>query len=121
MTNTHINVGGHKITTNKVGQVHEITSLESGFSGTLYWSVNNGICTVNVWNLSVTGTATNRPIYKSLPKAKQSVVQALHLGNSLYGDWYIIAGTTQINLNNYIVGGMYASLTYPVADDWVES
>lgn len=121
MTNTHINVGGHKITTNKVGVNHKITTLETGFSGDLYWNVTNGICFVSVWGITVTGTGTNRAILKTLPKAKNTAVATIHYGNAIWGDWYITGGTTIIFVNNYTANLMYASLSYPVADDWVES
>lgn len=120
MTNTHINVGGHKITTNKVGQVHYVTSgFINGYTGTLRWCVTNGICVIATdgWGRS---SGDGRIIgYTGLPPAKMPCF-------SQVGDNYGNLGIdTQGNLSVYQGSGnlvqLWHELVYPVADDWVES
>ena len=124
MTNTHINVGGHKITTNKVGEVHTVTSgFSNNYSGTINWCVINGICYVNVAVKSTTAYSGEQNIYAALPKAK--------LGYQYYrgiegADYVYVQRITDASA---LVSGPYStanrtmivSCIYPVADDWVES
>ena len=116
MTNTHINVGGHKITTNKVGEVHTATVV-SPFTGNVTWCVTNGLCYVQIWNLSNSYTdGQQRTVATGLPKAKMG-------GSNCYFDriFYVFEGSTVLTLECTSAGLSYTSYTYPVADDWVES
>ena len=119
MTNTHINVGGHKITTNKVGQVHTVTSgFQNSFTGTLYWGVTNGVCTLYFDGNAPNTSNNNRIIYSGVPKAKVSVLTPTY-GSVAYA--YVgTSGNVGLYKNN---DGTYIlfSLTYVVSDDWVES
>lgn len=119
MTNTHINVGGHKITTNKVGTVHTVTSgFENGFTGTVQWCVTNGICCVQA-TLVRTSTGSALSVYTGLPKAKLGAnVPAFNNRGSIYIDTNTnVLGCTVLAANQ----NLYSSMSYPVADDWVES
>ena len=117
MTNTHITIGGHKITTNKVGQVHTVTSLASGFTGAIIWCVTNGICVASLWPLTPSAAGANQTVYSDMPKCKTGAVASVLDG----GACYIQPNSTvlQIDVNN--TNAKYFQIAYPVADDWVES
>ena len=114
MTNTHINVGGHKITTNKVGQVHTAT-LINGATGTVKWCITNGTCHVYLANVKTNGAGTIT-ISNDMPKAKLCGQNA-----NVAGDAYVYDDTTLLNVGNYGADALYFAFDYPVADDWVES
>lgn len=124
MTNTHINIGGHKITTNKVGSVHNITNkIQSGFTvNSASYVITNGICTVTCIRLAATATATNKLMLVDLPKAKNTVyfVCPSDFGvANLFGHIGTNETNVIVNINNTSNG--YLTFSYPVADDWVES
>ena len=115
MTNTHINVGGHKITTNKVGQVKTATNVSTA-SGTVQYVVANGICCLLLSNVTTTeGTGDWRNIATNIPKAKLGGLWILASGNQVR--------TNNTNVQVYKSNGNanYGMVSYPVADDWVES
>lgn len=119
MPNTHINVGGHKITTNKVGTVHTVTTgFETGFSGTITWQVTNGICFITT-AVSGTSTGINQVVYTAIPKAKIGAWAACY---SNRGGIVAVENTTNLQASVLTANStLYATLVYPVADDWVES
>ena len=118
MTNTHINFGGHKVTTNKVGQVHTTTTLQNGFEGEVKWVVVNGICILDVSFRRASVEYTETIVCSGIPKAKT------RMANDVSGGYRLIVneGETDFKACCYIAD-MYScgELTYPVADDWVES
>ena len=128
MTNTHINVGGHKITTNKVGQLHNLTPA-SGITvptnGFIKYCVINGMCTISVWNVTASTTGFVPLSNDAVPPCKlNSCLNVLYNDSgsgSIVGDMYVYANenTVYVDIKNTIK--FYGSLTYPVADDWVES
>lgn len=119
MENTHVTIGGHKVTTNKVGQVHTITTgFLNSHSGKIVWSVTNGICVCVLDNVKRSATTGWLKVYSGLPKAKHYVYNLCTLNILLN-----VAGT---DLSLYYAGsevgvGVYDTIIYPVADDWVES
>lgn len=119
MTNTHINVGGHKITTNKVGQVHTVTSgFVNGYSGTILWCVNNGVCLVTAIDFGRSSGDGRIAAYSGLPTARMDVYSQI-------GDNYGNIGVSGNTLSIYQGAGnlvkVWHSISYPVTDDWVES
>lgn len=123
MTNTHINIGGHKITTNKVGSVHKITNLNTGFSvqgaGRVEWCVANGFCCLAIVSIRAASTGTNQIVLSSgVPPAKSACY-----GATKYGDLVFVNtdGTLRMDVSSNSSTNLYASMAYPVADDWVES
>ena len=124
MTNTHINVGGHKITTNKVGQVHSVTSgFSNGFAGIVKWVVTNGICTISAYGIYKAGTGNSIEILANIPKAKITVSNDVVLQSSpfLHGHMYVNEAGTSLMGSPTNGVGEWNTLSYPVADDWVES
>jgi hypothetical protein len=113
MTNTHITIGGHKITTNKVGQVHTATNGASA-TGTVRWTVSNGICFIGFTNVSC---PVNTTIATNVPQAKMG--GAIPLTNRLV--WVTGNPTRLDNGAQSALAGEYFLFSYPVADDWVES
>ena len=122
MTNTHINVGGHKITTNKVGQVHTITNLLNGFTGTVRWVVTNGICTISISGVGRTSVQSSAvKLLENVPKAK--IPAYVDCNNyTQNARLYIEANTTDLIFTyTTSTSSVWTTLVYPVADDWVES
>ena len=120
MTNTHITIGGHKVTTNKVGQVHTITSVSSGWTivGYIKWCVINGFCYVIVWGVNASVEGTNQTVCSGLPEGKLLGGSASAPGANLC--WVHTGGVLQADIYNTAYG-LYTSIVYPVADNWVES
>lgn len=131
MTNTHITVGGHKITTNKVGSVHNIdlTTISTTYfdtSASLTWCVLNGVCYINAYFVMKT-TCSGYYIPSSslplpLPKLGYFGGQLAETGTTR-GLVYIVpnGNNAQIGLWLDNLGGNYFSCSYPVSDNWVES
>lgn len=114
MTNTHINVGGHKITTNKVGQV-QTAELESGVTGgTVQYCVTNGICCVIMGNI----TCGASYITKKLPTCKWGNGYLYVLNEA--SKYTIVLHGTELIASTYSLSGFYGVFSYPVADDWSE-
>lgn len=127
MINTHINVGGHKITTNKVGQVHNITSSDlganmsfvSGGRGT--WCVTNGICFICLYGIQSSTTGT-QAMLKNVPTPKiQCVMPMGNGGSAIITSFNCNAGATTVMCAINANSPFYGTVCYPVADDWVES
>lgn len=124
MTNTHITLGGHKITTNKVGQVHSITTLLNGYTGTVVYCVTNGICHVATYGITASQVLSGVvKICEGLPKAKMSA-----FATRLASTNPVVESIIYINVNTTDLIGtslqnlpLYLCISYPVADDWVES
>ena len=120
MTNTHINVGGHKITTNKVGTVHDISAnIQSPWtgSGSVKYCVTNGWCQIRIWGVQNSYTDWSQRIFcTGVPKAKVGVASVGRLFT-----FYVFEGETQIIIEPGYSGPIYQTLEYAVADDWVES
>lgn len=124
MTNTHINVGGHKITTNEIGSVHYISPTNTSIGvEILGYVVHNRMCTITIWNLSISTTGMITITSGNIPKAKCNILSTLIDGNNgtPRGDVFIEGSSTLNAIVSTAGGYMYTSLTYPVADDWVES
>lgn len=117
MTNTHITIGGHKVTVNKVGQVHT-PSAQTG-APTISWVVTNGLCCVY---LSVSPPSAGTYNLTGFPKAKitasASCVKSRTAPST--GMVTIDANTTTIVVDTQDATS-HCTLVYPVADDWVES
>lgn len=128
MTNTHINVGGHKITTNKVGQVKQVplsSSVSTGY--TLEYVVTNGICTISAYldrivPMSLTVVATG------LPNPKMDTITQSHTNATSPTNPILTRVSKGTNSGSLLVGqgsssncSVYFTMSYPVADDWVES
>ena len=128
MTNTHINVGGHKITTNKVGEVHSATVETSNFAtgSEIRYVVTNGICTTYFYLIPKTTGNSNVGACFDLPNPKMSVYCAVPaVGGETTARLILISSVNNKGRlgfwNNTSANGSYFTLSYPVADDWVES
>ena len=123
MPNTYVNFGGHKVTTNKVGQVH-IATLLSDFStdtGTVAWCVQNGMCYLSFSrilpvNTGLKNLVTNLPKSKLFGYALCSNTEAITVGTVMIG-----AGQNTVQFNSASATRFWGTLVYPVADDWIES
>lgn len=126
MTNTHINVGGHKITTNKVGEVKDISNkLQTGISVTYFaqYKVVNGICFMSFWGLkgSSTGTLTmiNAGDYPEPATAYRSTDTSDAV--TIFCDFpYSGSKAMKVTVSTANTNTFHA-FSYPVADDWVEN
>ena len=121
MTNTHITIGGHKITTNKVGELHSITNLKTGWTGTLWWTVNNGICYLAGDTITNSSAGGGQIIYEGnipLPKGYSPTFLVGNGGGGVLGT--VIVGVGRIIANMDLTGTSWWSVTYPVRDDWSE-
>ena len=78
------------------------------------------MCTVTAWGVATTATGSARVMLTGLPKAKLLADNSIFYGTDYVGDWYITGGTTTMYINNYVIRDIYATLVYPVADDWSE-
>lgn len=126
MINTHINIGGHKVTTNKVGTVGEV-SLNGSYVSTsykLYYCVTNGVCTATVYlnNLKVMSGLTT-VIASGLPAPKFTITQGYPnpqggIINTRIAD---NNGVGELLAGNNTQASVYCTWTYPVADAWEES
>lgn len=116
MTNTHINVGGHKITTNKVGSKHYTEALSSGFTGGIQWCVTNGICVMSMIGVQPGSTGGSQVVLNGIPKPK---IYAYTSDGT--NSFWIIEDTNVLYANANAIYQEYLTLVYPVADDWVES
>ena len=126
MENTHVNVSGHKITTNKVGTEHEIHTFlspniseasQSGFYPGVYYTIINGICYVAIELLWSTATGDFAICNLPLPKNGRRAIGDLFQSRGSYyllanGELHIVVITSSANL--------LGSFCYPVADDWSE-
>lgn len=126
MTNTHITVGGHKVTTNKVGQVKSVALNHSYVVDSyqsIYYVVNNGICVMTAYLDGLTTLNTLTIIATGLPKPKMEISQSTSTStdaillrvNDSGGEGVLWAMNTSSKIYTYF------NFTYPVADDWVES
>ena len=115
MTNTKIIVGGHEITTNKVGSVHSIT-LPSDVSGQAYYVVTNGICHLYVTGLNFSGL-NGKTITNVVPKAKLTAHGWFYQHNQLW----VSSNSTDLCIYKLADIAIHGSMDYPVADDWVEN
>lgn len=129
MTNTHVNFGGHKVTTNKVGQVHQIPVSSSASTGyELEYVVTNGMCTISGYLDRIVPLSSLTVVATGLPKPKmytvtQSQVNAISPSNPILiriqrssdgnGEMLVAQGSS----SNCSV---YFTMSYPVADDWNE-
>lgn len=128
MTNTHINVGGHKITTSRLSNIHtcSISSSFTSASGVYYYIVGR-MCWVigsliptgsNYSNVQAT-TDLPKPVtlfYINVPGGAGDTVPRL-VGVSDNGD-----GHGRLRFDSTVSKNVcYFSFSYPVADDWVES
>lgn len=130
MTNTHINIGGHKVTTNKVGQVHTVSSADLGANitvnsgGSIVWQVVNNVCYMTIYNVQCSATGGNVLIKQNIPKAtgKRNVMALTDGVGTLRATCTMGVDATSISVG---VGTanvpFFGSFIYPVADDWVES
>ena len=126
MTNTHINVGGHKITTNKVGTTKSVALNHSYVVDSyqnIYYVVNNGICVMTAYLDGLTTLNTLTVIATGLPKPKMEVSQSTPTSTDTVLLRVVASGNEGIlkamNTSSKIYS--YFNFTYPVADDWVES
>ena len=123
MTNTHITIGGHKVTTNKVGTLHNITTLEAGFSfgsgGALKWIVRNGICVISMQEVQSSTIGNNKLLIKDIPPNINMVEWGMCYDNR--GALFIFPNATELRVNVTSLSNLNATIVYPVADDWVES
>lgn len=93
------------------------TSLSTGFSGTVQWIVQNGICTLTS-SVQCTSTGTGKTVLTSVPKAKITCYAA---GYANRGSIYISGGGTTLYANVTTASvNILSTLVYFVADDWVE-
>lgn len=119
MTNTHITVGGHKITTNKVGGVKNFTLSTATADVSQYCVINNS-CYVKCWNLAKTTTGSST-IATGLPKPRFSCGITGFGGNVAKGFLYIETNGN-LSYDCFVANsGAFVLFVYPVADDWVES
>lgn len=121
MENTHINFGGHKVTTNTQGTKHQI-SCTGNFSQSpkIEYVVNNGICTISGWGLKCSASGGGLIVCSNLPPAKIPVGT---YGNSTNCGYFYIdySAPTVLKMHASIAfDTCYFSMTYPVADDWSE-
>lgn len=128
MTNTHINVGGHKITTNKVGQIKTATVETANFTSAseIRYVVTNGICTTYFYLIPKTTSNSNVAACLDLPKPKMSLYCAVPaVGGETTARLVLISELNNKGRlgwwNTTSSNGSYFTLSYPVADDWVES
>ena len=119
------NVSWKRVCTTSVPDVEATTlKVNAAFSGTVKYTVKNGICTVVVDGLSSSsamGTAT-QTIATSLPKP------AILGWHALYANGIITSGYPTLlvsvgagNLTTYVGtngAAYYGTFSYPVADDW---
>lgn len=125
MTNTHINVGGHKITTNRVkrGQA-TLNTTDFGGTGSVYYKVVNGMCTVLIAQIIGNSSAVgqDKVLATGLPKCGLYTSYPIWDGSiQNMGYAYIQEGTTYFVCHPHNTNMFWCSFVYPVADDWVES
>ena len=119
MTNTHINIGGYKVTTNKVGQVHTVT-LTGATSDFTQYKVINGTCFLKSWNLQKTTTGSTT-IATGLPPASPSFGVTTFGGNVIMG-FLFVDETGKLSYDCFVANsGAYIAFSYPVSSGWVES
>ena len=97
------------------GTVHSAT-VESPFTGTVTYCVQNGWCFVSIWSLSCPyNDNVQRTCVTGLPKVKMS-------GSVIYDNQllFFFEGTTGITHQCRSIGDAFTSYIYPVVDDWVE-
>lgn len=128
MTNTHINVGGHKITTNKVGEIKIATVETANFtSGSeIRYTVTNGMCTLYFYLIPKTTSNSNVAACYNLPKPKTYFYCAVPaVGGETSARLILISNVNNKGRlgfwNTTSSNGSYFTISYPVADDWVES
>lgn len=119
MANTHINVGGHKVTTGTQKGVTNVPLEDSRLTdGYVNYCIKNGWCHVDIYNLGPGSTIqTTVTVTTKLPKSmdwchhQYSAARAVYL-NPNPNDGYStlsLAGTDPVNV--------YCNLNYPIADD----
>ena len=130
MTNTHINVGGHKITIGKQASLKVATINSSAFNTNeshCYYCVKNGICFVKGHIVPLSAFTANTLFASGVPTPWMMSYQQT-VGTST-------VGTGNRNITITVSGGVgiinatggntasesYFTIAYPVADDWVES
>ena len=129
MTNTHINVGGHKITTNRVGRVHNTTvnttdyNSNFGNAGVSY-KVVNGTCHVLITQITPKTVSVNldKTLASGLPKC--GLYTAYTIWNASFqniGYVFIDSNSVSITCHPNAETMFWCNFSYPVADDWVES
>lgn len=129
MTNTHINVGGHKVTTNKTTSIKTTTVNTTDFdsnygnNGVIY-KVVNGICSVLITQITPKSATiyNNKVLATNLPKC--GLYTSYPIWNASFqniGYIYIEQNTTHIIAHPNTGDMFWCSFSYPVADDWVES
>lgn len=113
-----------KVTTNKVGSEHTITTCASDYTfqpgGACCYVVINGICFVSIFNITALNT-TYGPVIYNLPKCKSQQSGFFNDGvSTILGTFYIASGTTTLMGNVLTPATGYCNFSYPVSDDWVE-
>lgn len=129
MTNTHINVGGHKITTNKVGTVHNTTVNTTDFNSNfgndgVAYKVVNGICSVLITQITpkTASISLNKTLASGLPKC--GLYTSYPIWNASFQNiGYVFIDSNSVSITCHPTTGdmFWCSFVYPVADDWVES
>ena len=124
MTNTHINFGGNKITTNKVGELKHPTINTNAFNTTsesdVLYTVTNGMCTVYISRLTPKASGDPLVISYNIPKAKMyCAALAFSSGTTVSG--YLNVYGTNLNYGTPNTDMFWGTIIYPVADDWVEN
>ena len=126
MTNTHITVGGHKVTTNRVkrGQAtYNTTDFDVTASGGVFYKVVNGVCSVLITQCSGKAATvdTDKVLATDLPKCGMYMSYPVWDGNiQNCGYAFIVEGQTQIVCHPHSATMFWCSFVYPVADNWVE-
>ena len=122
MTNTHITIGGHKVTTNKVGQVHTATKA-TGVTGTITWCVTNGICNLYWYNIETPSTGTDQLLTSDIPTPKISSPILSTPVSSMSGATFVgccYVSSSGLYANKRQSSDFIGTISYPVADDWSE-
>lgn len=100
------------------GVTHSTSTLASGFTGAIHWTVFNGICIVSLAGVTPSSTGGGKTVYTSLPKCGQyAAVTTADNSNAFYINYN--ATTLLANINT--LAAQTLQIVYPVASDWEES
>ena len=119
--NTSTDTGWQKVCTTTVADVGvtTITPVNSAITGTIEYTVKNGICYVSLINVKSTTNSNGLSMSTTMPKSAINSHSAIfkQVGNGNIGIVYITKNTTQLTANIYIsdiIGD--CSFSYPVAE-----
>ena len=103
------------------GLVHTVTTLATGFTGKLWWTVSNGICYLCGDSIVNSNSGGNQTVYEGNIPSPKACTPTFLIGNGtgvVLGTIVILAGRVRANMAS--TGTSWWYVTYPVADDWVE-